>query len=155
MLQAICCATISETSERMCRRAEKWKSQACTTVETCLLKLLVRSSVMPISFKLSLTATRRCVGCSARAWRWAVPMMMASDLLPLSNKWLRRNQCWRQLMQRESRSREPLSVISTSNCASSVYSWCLMPSPPTMRSIHLHIAVSKGTGLNVMYFYVW
>jgi len=68
MLQAICCATLSETSERMCRRADKWKLQARTTVETCLLKLMVWSSVTPRSFKLSLTATqlsttRRCVGC--------------------------------------------------------------------------------------------
>jgi len=64
MLQAICCATVSETSERMCRRADKWKLQARTTVETCLLKLMVWS------FKLSLTrtqlsATRRCVGYAA------------------------------------------------------------------------------------------
>ena len=36
---------------------------------------------------------RRCVGCGARSWRWAIPMMMASDLLPLSSRWLRRNQC--------------------------------------------------------------
>jgi len=67
MLQAICCATESETSERTCRRADKWKLQARTTVETCLLKIMVWLSVTPRSFKLSLTATqlsatRRCVG---------------------------------------------------------------------------------------------
>jgi len=135
MLQAICCATVSETSEQTCCRADKWKLRAYSTVETCLLKLMVWSSVTPRSFNLSLTATQlsatcRCVGCGAGAWRWAVPMMMASDLLPLSSSWLCRNQCWRQLMQRESRSREPLSVISTYNCISSAYSWCLTPSPP-------------------------
>ena len=58
MLQAICCATVSGTSERMCRRADKWKLQARTTVETCLSKLMVRSSLTPRSFRLSLTATQ-------------------------------------------------------------------------------------------------
>ena len=140
MLQAICCATVSGTSERMCRRADKWKLQARTTVETCLSKLMVRSSVTPRSFRLSLTATqlsatRNCAGCGVRAWRWAVPIIMASDLLPLRSRWLRRNQCWRQWMQRESRSRESLSVISTYNCVSSAYSWCLTPSWPTTRPI--------------------
>ena len=40
MLQAICCATVSGTNDRMCHRADKWKLQARTTVETSLLCLL-------------------------------------------------------------------------------------------------------------------
>ena len=139
MLQAICCATESETSEQMCRRADKWKLQARTTVETCLLKLMVWSSVTLSLTATQLSATRRCVGCGARAWRWAVPMMMASDLLPLSSRWLHRNQCWRQLMQRESQSREPLSVISTYNCVSSAYSWCLTQEGKIVFSLQYHL----------------
>jgi len=113
MLQAICCATMSETSERMCRTADKWKLQARMTVEMCLLKLMVWSSITPRSFKLSLTATqlsatRRCAGCGARAWRRAVTMMMASDLLPLSSRWLRQE----PVLETADAAREPVQRAS-------------------------------------------
>ena len=106
-------------------------------------------SVTPSSLKLSLTATqlsatRRCVGCGTRAWRWAVPMMMASDLLPLSSRC--RNQCWRQLMQRNSRSREPLSVW----CRQALYPWIIW----YRNIIHFcNLKFSSNSLLSISYYF--
>ena len=124
MLQAICCATVSDTSERMCRRADKWKLQAHTTVETCLWYDLASRRESSNCHWLQHNSQRHAGVSAAAPERDVELMMMASDLLPFSSRLLRRNQCWRQLMQRESQSREPLSVISTYNCVSSAYSWC-------------------------------
>ena len=141
MLQAIWCATSSETSDRKCRKQDILKLHARTTLQTCLSKLLVRSNVTPRSFRHSLTTTPLPAtlisdddGSSDRAWRWAVPMMMASDLLPFSSRWLRRNQCWRQLMQRESRSREPRQPFQHT-AAYHQRMWWLTPNPRTTRPI--------------------